>query len=55
MTSQTAKLVIKIHILPNITRREGSQTKKLGQFIENDMKNIFHEKTYTKCGGETNP
>ena len=26
---------------------------KFGQLIECDMKNIFLNKSYTKCGGET--
>ena len=28
---------------------------KFGQFIEYNMKNIFVEKSYTKCDGETIP
>ena len=28
---------------------------KLDQLIGNNMRNIFLEKTYTKCGGETTP
>ena len=28
---------------------------KLGQLIEYNMRNIFTEKAYTKCGGETSP
>ena len=28
---------------------------KFGQLIEFNMRNIFHEKSYTKCGGETSP
>ena len=28
---------------------------KLDQLIEYDMKNIFLEKSYAKCGGETIP
>ena len=27
---------------------------KFGQLIEYNMRNIFLEKSYTKCGGETN-
>ena len=27
----------------------------LGQLIEYDMRNIFLNKSYTKCGGETIP
>ena len=26
---------------------------KFGQLRECNMRNIFHEKSYTKCGGET--
>ena len=28
---------------------------KFGQLIEYDMRNIFLEKSYTECGGETSP
>ena len=28
---------------------------KYGQFIEYNMRNIFLEKSYTKCGRETTP
>ena len=28
---------------------------KFGQLIVCNMKNIFIEKSYTKCGGETSP
>ena len=28
---------------------------KLSQLIEYDMRNIFLEKSYTKCGKETSP
>ena len=28
---------------------------KFGQLIEYNMTNIFLEKLYTKCGGETSP
>ena len=30
-------------------------TMKFGQLIEYNMRNIFVEKSYTKCGGETVP
>ena len=39
-----------IHKLPNISRVEGNQTMKFGQLIECNMRNIFLEKSYTKCG-----
>ena len=50
MTSQP---VIPIHILPNTSRSKGNQTIKFGQLIENNTKNIFLEKPFTKCCGET--
>ena len=28
---------------------------KFGQLIEQKMRNIFLEKSYTKCGGEVSP
>ena len=28
---------------------------KFGQLIECEMRNIFLERSYTKCGGETGP
>ena len=40
-----------MHILPNILRSKGNQTMKFGQLIEYN-RNIFLEKSYTKCGGE---
>ena len=52
MTSQPGQQTIVIHILPNISRREGNQTMKFNQLIEYKMRNIFLEKSYTKCGGE---
>ena len=53
MTSQPGKETIVIHILPNISRSKGSQTMKFDQIIEYNMRNIFTEKLYTKCGKET--
>ena len=44
-----------IHVLANISRSKGNQTMKFGQLIECNMRNIFLEKSYTKCGGETSP
>ena len=41
--------------MPNISRNKGNQTMKFGQLIEYNMRNIFLEKSYTKCGGETSP
>ena len=42
-------------MLPNISKSKGNQTMKFGQLIEYNMRNIFLEKAYTKCGGETIP
>ena len=36
-------------------RGKGNQAMKFGQLIEYNMKNIFVEKSYTKCAGETIP
>ena len=39
--------------MPNISRSKGNQTMKFGQLIEYNMRNIFLEKSYSKCDGET--
>ena len=44
-----------MHILPNISRSKGNQTMKFGQLIECNIRNIFLEKSFTKCDGETSP
>ena len=36
-------------------RSKGNQAMKIGQLIECKMTNIFLEKSYTKCDGETSP
>ena len=53
MRSQTEKQVISIRILPNISRIKGNQKMKFGYLIEQNIRNIFVEKSDTKCGGET--
>ena len=53
MISQPGKQTIAIHMLPYIQRNKDNQTIKFGQLIEYNMRNIFLEKSYTKCGGET--
>ena len=53
MTSQPGWQTIAIHILTSISRSKGNQTKKCGQLIEYNTRNIFVEKSYTKCAGET--
>ena len=53
MTSETGYQTLAIHILSNISRSKGNETMKFGQLIEYNMRNIFLQKSYTKCGGET--
>ena len=55
MTTQTGKQTIAIRILTNISRSKGNQAIKFGQFIEYNMRNIFLEKSHTKCDGDTIP
>ena len=40
MKSQPGQQTITIHILPNISQSKGNQTKKFGQLIENNKRNI---------------
>ena len=54
MTSQPGKQTIGIHILPSMSRTNGNQTMKFGQLIKYKMRKFFLEKSYIKCGGETN-
>ena len=42
-----------MHILPGILRSKGNQAIKSGQLIGYNIRNIFPEKPYTKCDGET--
>ena len=42
-------------MLTNISRSENNQAMKFGQFIEYNMRNIFLDKSCTKCAGETIP
>ena len=53
MTSQPGGQTVIIYMLSNISRSKGSQAMKFGQLIEYNTRNIFLEKSYTKCGGET--
>ena len=53
MMPQPGQQTIVIHILPDISLSKGNQAMKFGQLIEYNMKNIFLEKSYAKCGGET--
>ena len=53
MTSQPGQEAIAIHILSNIWRSKDNQTMKFGRLIEYNMRNIFLEKPFTKCGRVT--
>ena len=55
MMSSIGKIIITIRILPNISRRKDNQTMAFSQLIKRNMKNIFLEKSYTKCSRETSP
>ena len=55
MTSQSGKQRIAMHILLNISQSKDNQTMKFGQLIEYNTRNIFLEKSFTKCGGEIIP
>ena len=39
--------------MPNISRSKGNETMKFGELIVYKMRNIFLEKSYTICDGET--
>ena len=55
MALQPGQQTISIHILPNISRSKGKLTMKFDQVIQYNLRNIFVEKAYTKCAGETIP
>ena len=55
MTSQHGEQTIAVDMLLNISRNKGVQTINFVQLIKYNLKNIFLEKSYTKCGGETIP
>ena len=44
-----------MHTLANISKSKGNQTIKVGQLIECNIRKIFLEKSYIKCGWETSP
>ena len=52
MTSETGQKTVTIDFLSNISRSKGNQKKKFCHLIENNMINIFLEKSYIKCDGE---
>ena len=46
-------ITIIIHILSDTSRSKGNQTMKFDQLTDYNMRNIFLEKSCTKCGRET--
>ena len=44
-----------IYILINIERSKGNQGIIFGQLIERNKRNVFFEKSCTKCDGDTIP
>ena len=55
VTSQPGLEAIAMYTLPNISRCKGNQEIKFWSVIEHNIRNIFLEKTYTKCDGEIIP
>ena len=51
MKSQPGKKTVVIHVLSNISRSKGDQTMKFGQLIEYNTRNVFLNKSCTKCDG----
>ena len=43
------------YTLTNISRSTDNQAMKFGQLIQYNIKNVFLEKSHTKCDGETMP
>ena len=52
MMSKPGKETTAIHMLINISRSKCNQRMKFGLLIEYNIRNIFLEKLYTKCGGK---
>ena len=55
MTSQSGKQKIAIRIQPKFLISKYNQTIKSSQLIEYSTRNIFLQKSLTKCRGETIP
>ena len=55
MMSQPGQQTITIYILTNISRSKDNQAMKYGQLIEQNLRNIFFEKSYRQCDGKTIP
>ena len=55
MMLKPGKLTNVINILLNISRSKGNQKINFIQLIEHNMTNIFLDKSYIKCDGESIP
>ena len=55
MAPQTGKQIIVMHILPNISRMQGIQRNKFDPLIGYNLRKIFLERSYRKCGEENIP
>ena len=55
MTWQTGKQTNAINKLRNISRYRINQTMEYGQLVEYNIRNIYLNRSYTKCGGNTIP
>ena len=55
MTPQTGKQIIVMHILPNISRSQGIQRNKFDRLIGYNLRKVFLERSYRKCGGGNIP
>ena len=53
MTPQSEKKTNARHTLLNIPRGKDSQKIKFGHLTEYNLRNIFLEKSFTKCGTKT--
>ena len=53
MTSHTGEQTIVMYILTNISTSKSNKAMKFGHLTGYNTRNIFLEKSRTKCGGET--
>ena len=55
MTPHIGQKISIIHILSNISRSKENRQRQFYQLLDYNMRNIFLEIPYTKCGGEASP
>ena len=48
MTSQAGQQMIPIHMITNVSRSEGNQAMKFGQFTKYSEKNLYFQKSCRK-------